>query len=287
MEKEVTAGSEFRVNVDITRFGTSVVDVLIRITVNGKKVEFTREVSIAGQELGSEFFNKVFSDMGAKVTGEYTLEFTLTSTQYKEIVDAGIINDGETLVLNLDKTKDLQMGSGLDDGTTEPEKPTDPEVPAVIPVENISIKDQQTITHGGSSFKLSAEITPNNATDKSVTWSSSHPENVFVDSQGNVTIKEYTQEQIIITVSSNADKSKTDTWQFNMEKASVTGITVTSQAKIYKKGSNVTIDFTITPSHTTDTVVSYSTTDGKSGNITTTNPLAPHIGAFLFAFSYI
>ncbi len=39
MEKEVTAGSEFRVNVDITRFGTSVVDVLIRITVNGKKVD--------------------------------------------------------------------------------------------------------------------------------------------------------------------------------------------------------------------------------------------------------
>lgn len=361
--QEVTAGSEFRVNVDTSRLGTAYVDVLVRIKVNGKTIEFQREVSLAGQQLGADFFEKIFTEMGAKVTGKYTLEFTLASEAYSELVAEGIITDGQTLVLALDKTKNLAMDAGLDDNTENPENP---EEPVVVPVDSVTIKGQPAnVVHGGASFQLTAEVLPNDATNKIVTWSSSHPDYIAVDTQGKVTIKGYTEETITITATSTADKTKTDSWKFNIEKATVTAISVTpadmtltlknddsevsanittaiepaiatdyttvnyavtsgqnfikvdangvvtavaqgeavvtvtvgsltktvnvtvnpapleeipvtnitvttSADKVYKKGTNVTINFTLTPTTTTDTMVKY-TTQSSSGNIPTSN----------------
>lgn len=358
--QEVAAGSEFRVNVDTKRLLQQYVDVLVRIKVNGKTIDFQREVSLAGNTIGSDFFEKIFTEMGAKVTGKYTLEFTLDSVAYNELVKEGIITDGQTLVISLDKTKDLAMDGGLDDETS-----TDPEEPVTVPVESVTIKGQQPVVHGGASFKLTAEVLPSDATNKVVTWSSSHPDYISVDNQGNVTIKGYTTETITITAVSSADNTKTASWQFNIEKAAITGISVTpadmtltlkkdgsavsanittaiepaiatdyttvnyavtsgqdfikvdangvvtavaegsavvtvtvgnltktvnvtvnpapdveipvenitvtnSADKVYKKGTNVTINFTLTPATTTDTMVSY-TTQSSSGNLTTAN----------------
>ena len=360
--QEVAAGSEFRVNVDTKRLLQQYVDVLVRIKVNGKTIDFQREVSLAGNTIGSDFFEKIFTEMGAKVTGKYTLEFTLDSAAYNELVKEGIITDGQTLVISLDKTKDLAMDSGLDETPTDPDEPQEP---GTVPVESVTIKGQQAVVHGGASFKLTAEVLPNDATNKIVTWSSSHPDYISVDNQGNVTIKGYTEETITITATSTADKTKTASWKFNIEKATVTAISVTpadmtltlkndgsevsanittaiepaiatdyttvnyavtsgaeyikvdangvvtavaegnavvtvtvegftktvnvtvkpapleeipvtnitvttSADKVYKKGTNVTINFTLTPTTTTDTMVSY-TTQSSSGNLPTSN----------------
>lgn len=361
--QEVAAGSEFRVNVDTKRLLQQYVDVLVRIKVNGKTIDFQREVSLAGNTIGSDFFEKIFTEMGAKVTGKYTLEFTLASSAYNELVKEGIITDGQTLVISLDKTKDLAMDSGLDETPTDPEEP---ENPGTVPVESVTIKGQPAnVVHGGASFQLTAEVLPNDATNKIVTWSSSHPDYISVDTQGNVTIKGYTEETITITATSTADKTKTASWPFNIEKATVTAISVTpadmtltlkndgsevsanittaiepaiatdyttvnyavtsgqdfikvdangvvtavaqgsavvtvtvegftktvnvtvnpapleeipvtnitvttSADKVYKKGTNVTINFTLTPTTTTDTMVKY-TTQSSSGNLPTSN----------------
>ncbi len=360
--QEVAAGSEFRVNVDTKRLLQQYVDVLVRIKVNGKTIDFQREVSLAGNTIGSDFFEKIFTEMGAKVTGKYTLEFTLASEVYNELVAEGIIIDGQTLVISLDKTKDLAMDSGLDETPTDPEEP---EEPGTVPVESVTIKGQQPVVHGGAPFKLTAEVLPNDATNKVVTWSSSHPDYIAVDTQGNVTIKGYTEETITITATSTADNTKTASWKVNIEKATVTGISVTpaemtltlkndgsevsanittaiepaiatdyttvnyavtsgaeyikvdangvvtavaqgeavvtvtvgsltktvnvtvnpapleeipvtnitvttSADKVYKKGTNVTINFTLTPTTTTDTMVKY-TTQSSSGNLPTSN----------------
>ena len=163
--QEVTAGSEFRVNVDIARLETGFVDVLIRIKISGKTVEFTEEVSLAGETLGAEFFEKVFTDMGAKVTGEYTLEFTLAGTQYTEIVNAGIISSGDTLVINLDKTKDLEMGAGLDDSTETPETPSEP-----VKVESIQITTPEKSYYTGSTVTIDFTLNPSNTTETDVTY---------------------------------------------------------------------------------------------------------------------
>lgn len=263
--QEVTAGSEFRVNVDTSRLGTAYVDVLVRIKVNGKTIEFQREVSLAGQQLGADFFEKIFTEMGAKVTGKYTLEFTLASEAYNELVAEGIITDGQTLVLSLDKTKDLVMDSGLDDNTEEPEEP---EEPVVVPVDSVTIKGQPaTVVHGGASFQLTAEVLPNDATNKEVTWSSSHPDYISVDNQGNVTIKGYTAETITITATSIADNTKTASWQFNIEKATVTAISVNPNPLVLALRNDETIiTGSLTTSITPSIAAEYTTVSYTSNN---------------------
>lgn len=268
--QEVVAGSEFRVNVDTKRLSQQYVDVLVRIKINGKTIDFQREVSLAGNAIGFEFFEKIFTEMGAKVTGRYTLEFTLASSAYDELVKEGIITDGQTLVMSLDKTKDLTVDSGLGDNTENPDEPSNPEEPGTVPVESIAISGQPAnVVHGGAPFKLTASVLPNNATNKVVTWSSSHPDYISVDNQGNVTIKGYTTGTITITATSNADNSKKDEWTFNIEKAAVTDISVIPAEMtltLRKDGSTVSANITtaIEPAIATDyTSVKYEVTSGQ------------------------
>ncbi len=76
-EKAVAEGSEFRVNVDTSKLNQQKVEVLMRLNIDNKLLDMKREVSLAGENLDEKFFNKTFTNLGAKVTGKYTLEFTM------------------------------------------------------------------------------------------------------------------------------------------------------------------------------------------------------------------
>ncbi len=192
--------------------------------------------------------------MGAKVTGKYTLEFTLAGSSYKELVEAGIMQDGETLILNLDKIKDLEAGAGL-----EPSKPSgtdSPEDETGVKVESVSINNKPDKVIHGDFFQLTAEVLPNNVENKKVTWSSSHPNYVTVDNQGSVNVKGYTTDTITITATSQQDKTQKGTYSFTMEKATITGLEVSPSTLtlVLSKSGSVTGTLTsvITPSIATE-----------------------------------
>lgn len=369
--------SELRVGLNLATAegGATAPEVLMYLDFEGKQITFDKYIidlsglAAAGGDL-NKFIADTFSGLGAELieNSKYGLYFTLDpakNPQYSPILDNLIIKNGQYLKLKLDKTKDLTMDGGLGlDGET-PTDPDEPQEPGTVPVESVTIKGQQAVVHGGAPFKLTAEVLPNDATNKVVTWSSSHPDYISVDNQGNVTIKDYTTETITITATSSADNTKTASWEFNIEKAAITGISVTpadmtltlrkdgsavsanittaiepaiatdyttvnyavtsgqnfikvdangvvtavaegsavvtvtvgnltktvnvtvnpapdveipvenitvttSADKVYKKGTNVTINFTLTPATTTDTMVSY-TTQSSSGKLTTSN----------------
>ena len=222
--QEITAGSEFRVNVSTTKLGlenkSRAVDVLVRIIINGKTVEFTREVSLAGETLGNEFFEKIFTEMGAKVTGGYTLEFTLAGTQYTEIVDAGIISSGDTLVINLDKTKDtlvinldktkdLQMDAGLDDPTETPETPGTPSEP--VKVESIQITTPEKSYYTGSTVTIDFTLNPSNTTETDVTYQTTYNGSGTVkaaNGKGQLVLENVTQhDTVVFTIANNQQAS--------------------------------------------------------------------------------
>ncbi|MDY5050969.1 MAG: Ig-like domain-containing protein [Candidatus Mucispirillum faecigallinarum] len=275
ISQQVAQGSEFRVNVDITRLNAGFVDVLVRIIVNGKTIEFQREVALAGQTIGAEFFEEIFGSMGAEVTGDYTLKFTLTSETYSELVEAGIISEGQTLVLSLDKTKDLSAGEGLDDATTggdsSEDNPDNPENPAEVPVESVTISGQpESVVHGGTSFSLSAAVLPNNAANKDVKWLSSQPAYISVDENtGFVRILGYTAEPVTITAYSVENNAVKDEWTFNIEKAAVTSISVTpASMELTLRNDSSTVSANITtaiePAIASEyTDVNYEVTEGQ------------------------
>ena len=373
--------SELRVGLNLMTAagGMTAPEVIMYLDFEGKKINFdTYYIDLSGLASAGGDLNKfiadTFANLGAELieNSKYGLYFTLDPNKnpnYSPVIDNLIIKNGQYLKLKLDKTKDLVQdgGLGLDGETpTDPEEPENPEEPVVVPVDSVTIKGQPAnVVHGGASFQLTAEVLPNDATNKIVTWSSSHPDYISVDTQGKVTIKGYTEETITITATSTADKTKTNSWQFNIEKATVTAISVTpadmtltlkndgsevsanittaiepaiatdyttvnyavtsgqdfikvdangvvtavaqgsavvtvtvgsltktvnvtvkpapleeipvtnitvttSADKVYKKGTNVTINFTLTPTTTTDTMVKY-TTQSSSGNLPTSN----------------
>lgn len=204
----VTTGSEFRVNVDTARLETGFVDVLIRLSIDGKMVEFSKEVSLAeaNGNLDSAFFEKVFTEMGAKVTGEYTLEFTLAGTEYTEIVDDGIISSGDTLVINLDKTKDLKMNAGLDDSTETPETPSEP-----VKVESIKITTPEKSYYTGSTVTIDFTLNPSNTTETDVTYQTTNNGSGTVkaaNGKGQLVLKNVTQnDTVIFTIANNQQAS--------------------------------------------------------------------------------
>lgn len=202
--QEVTAGSEFRVNVSTTRL-PDFVDVLIRLSIDGKIVEFSKEVSLEGQTLGAAFFEKVFTDMGAKVTGAYTLEFTLDSTIYTELVSSNIIQAGDILVINLDKTKDLQMDAGLDDTTETPGTPGTPSEP--VKVESIQITTPEKSYYTGSTVTIDFTLNPSNTTETDVTYQTTNNGSgtvKAVNGKGQLILSNVTQnDTVVFTIANN------------------------------------------------------------------------------------
>ncbi len=370
--------SELRVGLNLATAegGMAAPEVIMYLDFEGKQITFDKyiielpDLANSGGDLG-KFIADTFANLGAELieNSKYGLYFTLDPNKnpnYSPVIDNLIIKNGQYLKLKLDKAKDLEMDSGLGLEGETPTDPEEPEKPGTVPVDSVTIKGQPaTVVHGGASFKLTAEVLPNDATNKVVTWSSSHPDYISVDNQGKVTIKGYTEETITITATSTADKTKTASWKFNIEKATVTAISVTpadmtltlkndgsevsanittaiepaiatdyttvnyavtsgqdfikvdangvvtavaqgeavvtvtvegftktvnvtvnpapleeipvtnitvttSADKVYKKGTNVTINFTLTPTTTTDTMVKYTTQSG-SGNLPTSN----------------
>lgn len=235
--------SELRVGLNLTTAegGVTAPEVLMYLDFEGKKITFDKYIidlaDLANYDNDlNKFIAATFSNLGAELieNSKYGLYFTLDPAKnphYSPILDNLIIQNSQYLKLKLDKTKDLAQdgGLGLDEETPiDPEEPTEPEEPVTVPVESVTIKGQpETVVHGGASFQLTAEVLPNDATNKVVIWESNHPDYISVDNQGNVTIKGWTEETITITAISTADNTKTASWQFNIEKATVTDIIVT------------------------------------------------------------
>ena len=273
--------SELRVglNLSTAEGGMEAPEVIMYLDFEGKKINFdTYYIDLSGLASAGGDVNKfiadTFANLGAELieNSKYGLYFTLDPNKnpnYSPVIDNLIIKNGQYLKLKLDKAKDLEMDSGLGLEGETPTDPEEPEKPGTVPVESVTIKGQPaTVVHGGASFQLTAEVLPNDATNKIVTWSSSHPDYIAVDNQGNVTIKGYTEETITITATSTADKTKTDSWKVNIEKATVTAISVTPAEMtltLKNDGSEVSANITtaIEPAIATDyTTVNYAVTSG-------------------------
>ena len=275
--------SELRVGLNLSTAagGMAAPEVLMYLDFEGKKITFDKYIinlaDLANYDNDlNKFIAATFSNLGAELieNSKYGLYFTLDPNKnpnYSPVIDNLIIKNGQYLKLKLDKAKDLEMDSGLGlegETPTDPEEPENPEEPVVVPVDSVTIKGQPaTVVHGGASFKLTAEVLPNDATNKVVTWSSSHPDYISVDNQGNVTIKGYTEETITITATSTADKTKTASWKFNIEKATVTAISVNPNPLVLAlRNDGSTITGTLTTSITPFIAAEYNTVSYTSND---------------------
>ena len=132
-----------------------------------------------------------------------------------------------------------------------------------------------TLKNDGSevSANITTAIEPAIATDyTTVNYAvTSGAEYIKVDANGVVTAVAQGSAVVTVTVEGFTKTVNVTVNPAPLEEIPVTNITVTTSAdKVYKKGTNVTINFTLTPATTTDTMVKY-TTQSSSGNLPTAN----------------
>lgn len=104
-----------------------------------------------------------------------------------------------------------------------------------------------------------------------VTFQADESGTVSVDNNGKVTALKEGTAVITVTAGGLTKQVNVTVEHAPVLEYPVTGITVTSPAKVYQTNSNITIDFEITPANTTDPIVSYTISNGQSGSITTSN----------------
>ena len=179
------------------------------------------------------------------------------------------------------ETNLLSVGGNSIDSPEQPEEP-DPEPepepePEVIPVENV-VLDQNDITLNiGEKITLEATITPDNATNQNVTWSSEDSDIASVDDNGQVTAQGEGETTITVTTE---DGEKTATCQVTVlsneepepepepEVIPVEGIALNLQNVTLEIGETTTLEATITPDNATNKNVTWSS---ENSDIATVN----------------
>ncbi len=125
----------------------------------------------------------------------------------------------------------------------------------VIPVTSITLSSSSLAMTEGDAVQLTATVKPDDATDKTVVWSSDAPEVAEVDQEGNVTAKSVGK--AIITAKSG-DVSATCSVDVSKLVISVSTITLSPASLTMIEGENASITVKITPENATDKTVVWS-----------------------------
>ena len=110
----------------------------------------------------------------------------------------------------------------------------------------------------GRSTTATATVTPDNATDKTVTWTSSDPSVATVD---NGKITAVSAGTAIITASINNGKTATVTVTVKEATVAVTGITLSKTTTNLVKGHSTTVTATVSPTNATNKTLTWTTSD--------------------------
>ena len=139
---------------------------------------------------------------------------------------------------------------------------------ATIPVTDVSLNaNAGTLTVGGT-YQLIANVLPSNATNKSVTWSSSNSYVASVNSSGLVLAN--SPGTATITVYTD-DGNKQATCVFTVETATipVSGVTLNSSTRTMKVGETFQLTATITPSNATNQNVTWTSNNASIASVNT------------------
>ncbi|PID87926.1 MAG: hypothetical protein CSB06_02345 [Bacteroidia bacterium] len=130
------------------------------------------------------------------------------------------------------------------------------EVTVVIPVASVELNKTEIKLGVDSIFTLETTITPDTATNQTVSWTSSNESAATVDNNGLVTGIAAGSAEIIVTT---ADGNFTDTCTVTVEKYSiaVTGVTLSETSKELQVNESFTLTATVAPDGATNKNISW------------------------------
>ena len=123
---------------------------------------------------------------------------------------------------------------------------------------SVTLKVDETVT-------LSATVSPSNATDKSVTWSSSRTSVATVSSSGRVTA----EGEGTATITAKTANGKTATCTVKVEKTVIepTSVSVSPSRLTLKEGESDTLSASVRPTNATETWVDWESSDTRVARV--------------------
>lgn len=129
----------------------------------------------------------------------------------------------------------------------------------VIKVTKISLSASTLLTKVGHTEKITATVTPTNADNREVTWSSSAPTVASVDQSGNIIAKSVGN--ATITVTAKDGSGVTATCWVNITDIKVTGITLNKTTLNIKTGATEQLTARVQPTDATNSKVTWSSNE--------------------------
>lgn len=198
----------------------------------------------------------VYGDVKVPITSYkvYTSKVDMSKEgTYKVIV--GYDKYFEEFAITVGKTDEPSKPdpSEIDPPKTDPPKTETPVVQnpgdnknSDVKVTKITISGMSNKIAAGRKIALTANITPGNASNKSVTWSTSNNKYGTVNSKGVVTTKKAgSGHKVTITASANDGSNKKATYNISIMKDKVKSIKLKASTKSVKAGGKVTVKATV------------------------------------------
>ena len=248
---------ELYTNVDITVNGSGTVE---KTTGNGK---VTYEKAVTGVKL-----DKTTAQMKPGETLKLTATIEPPTATNKEVTWKSS-NEKVATVDQSGNVKAVANGEATitvttkDGGKTATCTVTVNENEQNVPVSGVSISGNTEINEGATT-QLKATVTPENATNKNVTWESSNTEVATVNSDGLVTgVKEGTA---TITVKADGGKTASCTVTVKSTRTEVDGVSISGNTNIKEKGTTQ-LTATVTPSSATNKNVTWESSNTEVATV--------------------
>ena len=132
-------------------------------------------------------------------------------------------------------------------------------VTVYIPVTGVTLSQTSAKLQFGETLTLTATVAPDNAANKSVTWSSSNQDVATVDENGVVTAKTTAGTATIIVTT--ADGKKTATCTVTVTHVLVTGVSLSQTSAAIEVGETLTLTATIAPENASYKSVTWSSSN--------------------------
>jgi len=137
--------------------------------------------------------------------------------------------------------------------------------PDPIPVTSISLSPSSTSLKVGKQIQISATVSPNNATDKSVSWSTSNSSVATVNSSGWVTAEGVGT--ATITCKANDGSGVSNTCSIAVDPIFVTNIALDVTSASLLVGETQQLTATVSPNNATDNSISWSSSNNSVASV--------------------
>lgn len=136
----------------------------------------------------------------------------------------------------------------------------------VIPVSDVTLNKAELTLTEGESETLTATVKPDNATDKTLSWSSSDATVASVDDNGKITALKAGTATITVKTK-DGGKTAACAVSVKTKVIAVTGVTLNKTELTLTEGNSETLSATVKPDNATDKTVSWTSSDATVASV--------------------